>query len=147
MRNILLIAHIAGAVLLIGPATFAGSAFPRQVAAAGDGDTNALGAARVLHRVSRGYGTATLVVGVIGIALAQHSAWWSEAWVWIALVIFTAASVMFLTVIVPTQAHALTDVEHGVPINPATKARLHSTTGIYSIAWVAVLILMVLKPA
>ena len=147
MRNTLLIAHIVGAVLLIGPATFAASAFPRQIAAAGDGDTTALGAARVLHRVSRGYGTATLVVGAIGVALAQQSAWWSEAWVWIALVIFAAASALFLVVIVPGQARALSGVETGVPIDATTKARLHATTGLYSIAWVVVLVLMVLKPA
>ena len=66
---------------------------------------------------------------------------------WIALVIFAAASVLFLVVIVPTQARALGDAEAGVPISPAIKARLHSTTGLYSIAWVVVLALMVLKPA
>ncbi len=39
MRNALLIGHITSAMLLIGPATFATSAFPRQAAAAANGDT------------------------------------------------------------------------------------------------------------
>lgn len=146
MRNALLIAHIAAAVLLIGPATFAASAFPRQAAAAGDGDSTALGAARVLHRVSRGYGTASLVVGAIGVALAQQSSWWSEPWVWIALVVFTLASILLLVVIVPTQARLLHDAERSEQVDAASKARLHSTTGLYSMAWVVVLALMVIKP-
>lgn len=146
MRNALLIGHIAAAILLTGPATFATSAFPRQAAAAADGDTGALGAARVLHRVSRGYGTASVIVGAIGVALAQQGSWWSQAWVWISLAIFAAASAILILLVIPMQATLITDAEASRPIDPAVKARLHGITGLYSIAWVAVLALMIIKP-
>ena len=146
MRNALLIGHIASAMLLIGPATFATSAFPRQATAAANGDTAALGAARVLHRVSRSYGNTSLIVGAIGVALAQQGSWWNQAWVWISLVVFAIASAILILLVIPTQANLLDKAEVGEPIDPATKGRLHSITGLYSILWLIVLALMIIKP-
>ncbi|MEM9518808.1 MAG: DUF2269 family protein [Actinomycetota bacterium] len=146
MRNALLIGHIATAMLFIGPATFAASAFPRQAAAAADGDTAALGAARILHRVSRGYGRASLIVGAAGLALAQQGSWWNQAWIWISLVIYAAASAVLILVVIPTQASLLSNAESNGPIDPAAKGRLHTVTGLYSIAWMIVLTLMIIKP-
>ena len=146
MRNALLIGHIATAIILIGPATFAASAFPRQATAAAHGDPAALGAARVLHRVSRSYGNASIIVGVFGVALAQQGSWWSHAWISISLIVFAAATAGLTLAIIPAQAALLDDAEATEPIDPATKARLHTVTGLYSIAWMIVLVLMIIKP-
>ncbi|CAA9563841.1 MAG: hypothetical protein AVDCRST_MAG73-3973 [uncultured Thermomicrobiales bacterium] len=55
-RNIVLVAHIVAAVLFLGPVTVATSLFPRY---ARRGEWSV---ARALHRISRGYGLATLAI-------------------------------------------------------------------------------------
>ncbi|MBV7295083.1 DUF2269 domain-containing protein [Corynebacterium sp. TAE3-ERU12] len=68
--NLIQIAHVVAAILLIGPVTVATSIFPRTAAAAHAGDQGTLGAARVLYGISRTYGIISLAVPLLGVGLA-----------------------------------------------------------------------------
>lgn len=116
------------------------------ISIAADGDKAALGAARILHRVSRGYGRGSLIVGAVGVALAQQGSWWKQAWIWISLVIYAVASAVLILLVIPTQAALLSNAESNEPIDPAAKGRLHTVTGLCSVAWMIVLALMITKP-
>ncbi|MEM8922518.1 MAG: hypothetical protein AAGD35_03380 [Actinomycetota bacterium] len=143
--SILLFAHIVTAVLMIGPLTVASGAFGRHVAVA-DEDPAALGAARELGRISNTYGPASAVVGVIGAVLAIDTGWWSALWLQVAAGVYVAGFVILVGSVLPSQQRLLAAVEDGGSADRRLVRRLHGTTGAYSLSWVVVLALMVLKP-
>ncbi|MEM9654939.1 MAG: hypothetical protein AAGA65_22805 [Actinomycetota bacterium] len=145
LTSLLLFAHVFSAVLMIGPLTVASGAFGRYVKAAQD-DPAALGAARELGRISNNYGSSSALVGGIGIVLATEAGWWSALWLQIAAAVFTAGYLILVVSVLPVQRKLLAEVENGGSVDPRLIAKLHSTTGAYSLSWVAVLALMVLKP-
>ena len=49
MNDVVLIAHVVAAILLLGPVTVAISMFPRLALAARDGEAGTVGAARTMH--------------------------------------------------------------------------------------------------
>lgn len=136
-RDLLLIAHIAGAMLFVGPTTVAASLFPSAASIDGGAD-----AAARFHRITRTYGVAGLVVPAAGLALVDQSGFWSATWVWVALSIHVAGVGLLLGVIVPTQRRLLAADE----IEPHELGRLHGVTGAHAVMWLVVLALMVLKP-
>lgn len=66
MNNVVLIAHVVAAILLIGPVTVAISMFPRLALAARGGEVGTVGAARTMHAVTRTYGLFSLAVPLLG---------------------------------------------------------------------------------
>ena len=66
MNNVVLIAHVVAAILLLGPVTVAISMFPRLALAARDGEAGTIGAARSMHAISRTYGLFSLAVPLLG---------------------------------------------------------------------------------
>lgn len=139
-RTILLIAHVAFAIVAIGPVTLAVSMFPRQAMLAVD-DSSARPAARLLHRVCRTYAQVALAVPVLGIALAIESDYLSEPWVLASLALFGAAAALVAFGVVPDQRKVLDGADP-----TAMRNRLHARAGLVSLAWVAILVLMVAKP-
>lgn len=136
----LLVGHVAFAIVAIGPVTAAVSMFPRQALLAA-GDPSATAAARLLHRVSRTYAQVALAVPVLGVALAAHSESLSEPWVLASLGIFAAAAAVLAFGVVPDQRRVLEGADPA-----ALRARLHGLAGLFSLTWVAILVLMVAKP-
>ncbi|MDY7103767.1 MAG: hypothetical protein S0880_21500 [Actinomycetota bacterium] len=145
-RVILLVGHVLAAVLLVGPATVAASAFPRQVRAGSAGEQAALGAARAFHRITRSYGTASVAVGAVGVALAAESDWWSATWLQVAIALYIAGLAVLLGAVVPLQGRLLAHAERAEPVAAPLVGRLHAATGAYAMSWLAVLVLMVAKP-
>ncbi|MEJ5919467.1 MULTISPECIES: DUF2269 domain-containing protein [unclassified Corynebacterium] len=66
MNQILIIAHVLTAILLLGPVTVAISMFPKLALAARLGEPGTVGAARTMHAISRTYGMISLIVPLLG---------------------------------------------------------------------------------
>jgi len=140
MRTLLLVAHIGTAILLIGPTTFATSAFARYATA------DALPVAESLHRVTRRYGPATLAVAAVGLALAQRGAMIAQGWLLASLVLFAVGWALLMGVILPDQARVLALARRDpAPLAPV-RTRLQLASGVYATIWLVVLVLMVAKP-
>jgi hypothetical protein len=140
MTLFLLVAHIAAAIVFIGPATFASSAFAR-FAKPGTREV-----AEALHAVTRAYGMATLVVPAVGIALAAQRALFSQGWLIAATGLFIVALALLLGVVVPAQERALDVLRTGAEIPASLKMRLRLGAGFFALCWLIVLALMVTKP-
>ncbi len=143
MRTFLLVAHVAAAILFVGPTTVATSLFPRYAV------PESAAVARALNRISRVYGVCSLAVPAVGLVLVGQGGWdASQLWIAASLAIFAAATALLLAVILPAQHRMLLAVdgsarETGIA---STRAVLRVASGVYGLAWVAVLILMVAKP-
>jgi hypothetical protein len=139
-RNVLLFFHVVGAVLLIGPTTMASSSFARHVR---HGDVGAAGAA---HRTVRAYGMLSVLVPVLGLALAQHLSVFGEQWVDQAITLFVAGAVVLFAVHLPAERKALAVVRAGEAVGQRLLGRLQASAGLYAMTWVVIVFLMVAKP-
>jgi predicted integral membrane protein DUF2269 len=136
----LLVAHIGAAILFVGPATFASSAFARFAS------PSTREVAESLHAVTRSYGTATLIVPAVGIALAAQRALFTQGWLMAATGIFVVALGLLLGLVVPAQERALDVLQAGANIPASLRLRLRLGAGFFALCWVVVLALMVMKP-
>lgn len=132
MNDVLLIGHILFAIVLIGPVSVAASLFPKLVAQDGQG-----GAARVVHRITRLYSAGAVLVPVLGIGLAISLDVMDTAWVGVSILLSGVAGVL-LWVIVSDQVRALQ--------KPPGHRRQPMLVGLFNACWLAILILMVIKP-
>ena len=142
MRTFLLVAHVAAAILFVGPATVATSLFPRYAV------PESAAVARALNRISRVYGVCSLAVPAVGLALVGQGGWdASQPWIAASLAIFLAATALLLAVILPAQRRMLgaVDDDSGADV-ASTRAVLRAASGVYGLAWIVVLSLMVAKP-
>lgn len=140
-RNLLLIAHIASAMLFVGPVTVAASLFPRAVSTHGE-----LAAARRFHRITKTYGLCSLAVPAIGVALASTAGFWTATWLHVSIAIYGLGVALLLGSIVPLQRRLLAAAEVDEASDTAAIGRLHGMSGAFSLSWAAVLVLMVVKP-
>ena len=69
MNDVVLIAPVVAAILLLGPVTVAISMFPRLALAARDGEAGTVGAARTMHAITRTYGLFSLAVPLLGVGV------------------------------------------------------------------------------
>jgi hypothetical protein len=132
MEDVLLIGHILAAILCLGTVTVAMALFPKLAAQPGQAP-----AARVLHRITRVYGVLALIVPGLGFGLAFRDDLMGEPWVGISMAL-TLVGAALVWRVVTDQAQAL------VTSNPSR--RLAITGGLFSLTWVVILILMVVKP-
>lgn len=146
MGIVLLVIHVLGAVLFIGPAAVTSSLFPRYVPVTDpDGSSRdlarSLSVAAALQRIARTYGMLALVVPAAGLVLGILWDKFSQGWLIAAMVLTAAAGVLFAALIVPTQRRLLTE-----PAPRANLTRLGIQAGIFNLLWVAVLVLMLVQP-
>jgi len=140
MRNLLLFLHVVGAILLIGPTTLATSRFARHVV---EGD---VAGASQAARTSRIYGTASVVVPVLGVALALRIDAFAQLWVQLSLGLFVVGAVLLLGVHLPAQRHAVTELDAGEAVSSTLLMQLRASAGSYALTWVVIVWLMVAKP-
>lgn len=140
MTLLLLVVHIGAAILFIGPTTLATSAFARYAA------PSTRDVAAALHHVSRSYGTASLVVPAAGFALAAQRNVVTQGWLLLSAALFVVALGLLGGVVIPAQSRALDSLEQGSDVPGAVRTRLRAGAGLYATTWVAILILMVVKP-
>lgn len=145
MTSLLVILHVLAAVLLIGPVCVATSAFPGQMFSAANGEHVAVGAARILHKITNTYGYISAIVPVLGVAvfLTDLEAYKSAVQFHIAILLAVIAWCLLFFLIVPKQKKALaaldgaedTDVE-------GLKKQLSAFSGIFNLLWMICAILM-----
>lgn len=147
MEAALLAAHVLGGILFVGPVAVANSLFPRYVPLAADvpavprDEGRSTRVALALHRITRVYGLLGLAVPLIGIALSFVQGRFGEVWITIAMIVTAVAGGLLAFRVVPAQAAAIAD--------PPERARLRMLgllAGVFNLLWVAVVILMVVRP-
>ncbi|WP_449276605.1 hypothetical protein [Leucobacter sp. GX24907] len=153
MNSILLIAHVIGSILLIGPVTLATSLFPRYAqhapvhqreAVAGESSARSESATPVgvlLHRVTRVYGAIGLLVPAIGFALAARMGILGDAWVIASMTLTAVAAGLLALLIYPLQRQSF---EAG--LSAADLLRLRLASGGFAVLWAVVVALMILRP-
>jgi hypothetical protein len=129
MSAILLSAHVILAILAVGPIAVAASIFPRYAATPT--------VATVLHRICVTYAAVGVAVPMLGIATAASMGSLTQAWVMVSIGLTAIAAVILVVAILPAQRAVL---------DGASAGRLTMATGIFNLLWVAVTILMIVRP-
>ena len=141
MNKVLLSIHVLAAIMAVGPVAVAASMFP-VVALQPDFGAVHLG---FLHRVCRICATITIVVPVFGFATASGLHVLGNAWLVTSIGLTTAAALTLVTLVLPHQGTILarpaaaTD-DRRLPV------RLAIETGAFNVLWVAVTVLMIVRP-
>jgi hypothetical protein len=133
VTKFLIMLHVVAVVLLIGPIAVAVSLFPRYAKEGGE-------VAGVLHRISRVYAIAALLVPILGFAAAAALKVSDNQWVIESSIITLVAALVLALVILPAQRRALAGAADQL------SARLAAAGGIFNLLWLAVTVLMVYRP-
>ncbi|BAX94331.1 hypothetical protein [Mycobacterium shigaense] len=145
MKPLLLSVHVLAGILFVGPVAVATSLFPRY-APAPNGPAGGqlaepdMGTARLLHRITRVYGTLALVVPIVGLMLAVVQGRATEVWIIVAMVLTAFAGGLLALQISPRQRDVLAHPDAGA------LGGLRMMTGIFNLLWAAVVVLMVVRP-
>ncbi|WP_029114215.1 hypothetical protein [Mycobacterium sp. URHB0044] len=129
MSPILLSAHVILAILAIGPIAVAASIFPRYATTSS--------VAAVLHRICMTYAAVGLAVPLLGVATAMAMGVLTDTWVLVSIGLTVVAAGILVAAILPAQRAVL---------DGASAGRLAMATGIFNLLWVAVTILMIVRP-
>lgn len=144
-RDIVLILHIAAAVFLLGPLVAVAAGTAPVVRRGADG----LGALRWLHRSTRLYAVASVLVLVLGVGLVGRYGGggysFSQGWLSAALALFVVATVIMVGVVLPAQRSAVERLAAGEDGRSLAR-RISLAAGVASLLYLVVLCLMVLKP-
>lgn len=138
--NFLLVLHIAAAIFLIGPLTFATSVSPRLIRQGEEGATTL----KLMHRTTQFYGLGTLLVGVLGLALVRGKISFNQFWVSASLTLFVVAMVLVFAIIERDQRTALRRREAGQD-SPVQAGRILATSAVVAIIWLVILFFMVFQ--
>jgi hypothetical protein len=133
--------HIAAAIFLIGPLTFATSVSPRLIRQGADGAP----VLRLMHRVTQFYGLGTLLVGVLGLALVRGKISFNQFWVSASLTLFVVAIGLVFAIIERDQRAALRRREANDD-SPVQAGRILATSAVVALIWLVTLFLMVYQP-
>lgn len=128
MKAVLLSAHVILAILAVGPIAVAASIFPRYAETPGG---------PVLHRICVTYTAVGVAVPMLGVATAVAMGVLTDAWVLVSIALTAIAAAVLALAILPAQRVAL---------NGGGVGRLAMTTGVFNLLWVAVTILMIVRP-
>jgi len=141
VSKFLLSVHVVAAILAIGPVAVATSMFPAaaRTAIRTDDDEQATAAARLLHRITYVYTVIGLVVPVFGLATAASLGVLGQAWLLVSIAITALAAAVLVVLILPAQRLALAGVDRAT-------SRLAMQTGMFNLLWVAVVVLMIVRP-
>lgn len=154
MTSILVALHVITAILFLGPVTVAVSTFHTKALAAHSGDANALGAAQNLHKITKSYGTLSLIVPLLGVAVfLSNSHFMKEGGFHASIALAVIAWAVLFFLILPRQRKMLAalggldeseDVTAAAQIEDWNKAKgqLSMFGGIFSLLWVVIAILM-----
>jgi hypothetical protein len=159
MESVLLSVHVLAAIVFVGGSAVATSLFPRYApvvigvpagmtaegAPAGSspeapGERNR-GVAVALHRITKGYGIAGIVVPAAGMVLASTQGRMGEIWIAISVVLTAVAGALLALWIAPRQRDALDEPDDGTRLRT-----LSMLAGIYNLLWAVVVILMIVRP-
>lgn len=147
MTKFLLTVHVVAAIVAIGPVTVAASMFPAAArrALAGSSTERDVAVLRSLHRICRVYAAVGVVVPVFGLATASSLGVLGDAWLVTSIGLTAAAAGVLGLVVLPRQARILGSVSRPGP-DARGPARLAMYTGMFNVLWVAVTVLMIVRP-
>ncbi|WP_448851161.1 DUF2269 domain-containing protein [Corynebacterium sp. 335C] len=161
--NIVLIAHVLAALLLLGPVTVAISMFPKVALAAKNGEAGTIGSARTLHAITRTYGMISLLVPALGVGVmfTDLELYLKSGIVHTSILLSVIAWAILFFAIIPQQRLMMAglgvgdedeDVDDPEFRDRAEKARtadwgkmkskLAMLSGIFSLIWVVMAVLM-----
>jgi hypothetical protein len=148
VTKIVLSLHVLLAILAVGPVAVAASRFPAvlRTAAAAPGDSTGLASLRVLHRTCRVYALVGIAVPVLGLATAGIMHVTGDTWVLVSIGLTVAAAAVLALLVLPRQRSALAAVEARTAIDRATGAGIAMSVGVFNLLWVAVTVLMIVRP-
>lgn len=155
MTSLLISIHVVAGLLFLGPVTVAGSLFPRYARQALEqlpAREQSYGAARLLYRITAGYAVAAITVPVFGLSVAGQEHVFGQAWLQASIGLVATAAALLGLVVLPAQRRVISALERaqgGSPVTPGLRrlpARLSAATGLFSLAWVSVAVLMITKP-
>ncbi|SHH06310.1 hypothetical protein [Geodermatophilus nigrescens] len=169
MAAVLLSVHVVVAVVFVGAVTIAVSLFPRyarealadgtgsgsssgSISGSGSGSGAGVPALRLLHRVTRVYAVLSLAVPVFGVATASALGVLGNAWVLASMALTLLAAGLLAGVVLPGQQELLAAATRTLPAGGtlvaarARVARLAAASGAFNLVWVAVVVLMVVRP-
>ncbi|MFD0884459.1 hypothetical protein ACFQ08_07815 [Streptosporangium algeriense] len=149
LEDVLLVVHVLAAIVFVGGSAVATSLFPRYapLAAAVPADAPAdqgersPAVAAAMHRITRGYAVAGLVVPVVGLVLAAVQGRTGEIWIVLSMILTAGAAGLLVTQIVPRQRAALDTPGPAEPLR-----RLSMLAGLYNLIWAIVVIMMIVRP-
>jgi hypothetical protein len=131
VTKVLLSLHVIAAILAVGPVAVAASMFPAAVRR----DEHV----RLLHRICRVYAVVGIAVPVFGFATAGSLGVTGDAWVLVSIALTAVAAAVLVLLVLPGQRKLL-----GSAAGNAT--RLGMYTGVFNLLWVAVTVLMIVRP-
>lgn len=157
MSKVLLSVHVLAAIVFVGPVTVAVSLFPRYArealvvpAHAGQGVRgrhDSSSAVVLLHRVSCVYAVLGLSVPVLGIALGSRLGVLGDVWLLASVLLTVAAALLLALVILPSQTRVMELIgDTAGAASWAGASRLGMASGVFSLLWAAVVVLMVVRP-
>ncbi|MGW2052052.1 DUF2269 family protein [Streptomyces sp. NPDC001858] len=155
MAKFLLSVHVLAAILLIGPVTIAASLFPRyarQALAHGPGQESAKGSVLLLHRICRVYAVAGVSVPVLGVATAQVMDVMDSAWLIASMVLTVVAALLLGVAVLGTQDAVVSRLDSPEDASATAESlvarlpRLSMVTGVFALAWLIVVVLMIVRP-
>ena len=146
MTKFLVILHIVAAIVAIGPVAVAASMFPpvarRAFASPGEGDAAAtLG---VLNRICKIYALVAIAVPLFGFAAAGVMKVNGQAWVMVSIVLTVLAAAVLGLLVLPRQTALLNPGSGTATVKDAKLLAMYA--GIFNLLWVAVAVLMVVRP-
>ena len=145
MTKFFLILHIVAAIVAIGPVAVAASMFPpvarRALAAPGEGDSGAT--MNLLNRICKVYALVAIAVPMFGFAAAGVMKVTGQTWVIVSIVLTALAAAVLAGLVLPAQSTLLSGADTATV--KATK-QLAMFTGIFNLLWVAVTIIMIIRP-
>ncbi|MFD5755999.1 DUF2269 family protein [Streptomyces sp. NPDC127044] len=155
MAKLLLSIHVLAAILLIGPVTIAASLFPRfarQALVAGPERQSAKGSVRLLHRICRVYAVAGVSVPAFGIGTAEVMGVMGSAWLIASMALTAVAAVLLGIAVLGTQDDVVAQLDKPDQTSTDAKSliarlpRLSMITGLFALAWLIVVVLMIVRP-
>ena len=162
MAAVLLSLHVIAAIVLVGPVTVAVSAFPRfaRMAASDDGSSGARAVAGYLHRVTRVYSVLSIAVPVFGLATAIQLGVLGDLWITASIAITLGAAAVLIFRVLPGQREVMASLPDdpvaddpvadvapgGTPTNTDRTRCLGMNSGVFSLLWATVVVLMIVRP-
>lgn len=145
MNSTLLVLHVVGSIVLVGPITLATSLFPKYAAVGPQPPGNAVSPtnaiAVLLHRVTRVYGALGLLVPALGFALAARMEILNDAWIIASMILTAVAAALLALVITPLQRDSFDEA-----LTAHRVFRLRLASGLFALLWAIVVALMILRP-
>lgn len=140
LDNLLLWLHIGVAIFTIGPVAAAMMVTPRYI------KTKDVAVLRYLNRTTRIFGLVGILVFVFGIVLGREQL--AEMWLSISMTLFVVSIVLLFALVERDQRQAIrklsnTDTEDDARVQTG---RIASVSGVITIIWFVVLVLMVWTP-